>query len=84
VVKRVKVIIPPGVTAKAIAEGVVLELIIDKEGVPKDIKVKNGDPTLAKAALEAVRRWRWKPYKLNREAVEVEATVQIGFEPARD
>jgi protein TonB len=67
------------VTAKAIAEGVVLELTIDKEGVPKDIKVKKGDPILAKAVLEAVRHWRYKPYRLNGEAVEVESTVYIRF-----
>ena len=79
VVKRVEVAIPPGVTAKAIAKGVVVKLIIDKQGVPKDLRVTKGDPILAKAAVEAVRQWRYKPYKLNGEAVEVESTVYIKF-----
>jgi len=39
-----RVVIPPGVTAKAIAKGVVVKLIIDKQGVPKDIHVIKGDP----------------------------------------
>jgi TonB family protein len=84
VVKRVELVIPPGLTAKAITKGVVVKLIIDKEGVPKDIQVIKGDPILAKAAVEALRQWRYKPYKLNGEAVEVESSVYITFEPARE
>jgi len=49
--------------------------------VPKDLQVTKGDPILANAALEALRQWRWKPYKLNGEAVEVETSVYIRFEP---
>jgi len=79
VVKRVGVVIPPGVTAKAISKGVVAKLIIDKQGVPKDIHVIKGDSILAKAAVEALRQWRFKPYKLNGEAVEVETEVYIFF-----
>ena len=80
-VKRVETIIPPGVTAKAIAKGVVVKLTIDKQGVPKDIYVLKGDPMLAKAAVEAVRQWRYKPYKLNGEPVDVESTVYVHFDP---
>jgi len=83
-VKRVGVIIPPGVTAKAMTQGVDVKLTIDKQGVPEDIHVIKGDPILAKAAIEALREWRYKPYKLNGEAVEVETNVYIRFEPPRD
>ena len=84
VIKRVMRVYPKNVPAKALTDGVVIKLTIDKQGVPTDLKVTKGDPPLAKAALDAVRQWRWKPYKLNGEAVEVESSVYIRFEPARE
>lgn len=81
IVKFVRPIYPAEVTAKAIAEGVVVKLTIDKQGVPRDLRVTKGDPILAKAALEALQQWRWKPYTLNGEPVEVESSVYIGFDP---
>jgi len=84
IVKSVKPVYPPEVTAKAIAEGVVVKLTIDKQGVPRDLRVTKGDPVLAKAALEALRQWRWKPYQLNGEPVEVESSVYIKFDPLTD
>lgn len=73
---------PKQVSAKALSDGVNVKLTIDKRGVPKDLQVTKGDPILANAALDALRQWRWKPYKLNGEAVEVETSVYIRFEPA--
>jgi len=84
VVKSVTPVYPTVVTAKAIAEGVVVKLTIDKQGVPRDLRVTKGDPILAKAALKALRQWRWKPYKLNGEPVEVESSVYIKFDPLTD
>ena len=84
ILQRVNPPYPRNASAKALAEGVVIKLTIDKQGVPKDLQVTKGDPVLAKAALDAARQWRWKPYKLNGEAVEVESTVYINFEPSRN
>ena len=84
IVKRVSPILPPQVKAKAIADGVVIQVTIDSQGVPKDIHVTKGDSTLAKAAEDAVRQWRWKPCKLNGEPVEVESSIYIKFEPSED
>jgi len=84
IVKRVSPAVPPEVTAKALAEGVAVELTIDKEGVPKEIKTTKGDPALAKAVADALLQWRWKPYRFNGEAVEVESNIYIRFEPSKD
>jgi len=84
ILKRVIPVLPKEMTAKAIAEGVDVKLTIDRQGIPRDLQVTKGDPIVAKAVLEALRQWRWKPYKLNGEAVEVESSVYIRFEPARD
>ena len=83
IVRRVLPVYPREVLAKVLAEGVDIKLTIDKQGVPKDLQVTKGDPMLAKSALDAVRQWRWRPYKLNGEAVEVDTSVYIRFEPAR-
>jgi outer membrane biosynthesis protein TonB len=38
-----------------------------------------GDPVLAKAALEAVRQWRYKPYYLDGEPVEIQTQITVNF-----
>jgi protein TonB len=34
---------------------------------------------LVPAAIDAVSRWRYKPYLLNGEPVEVETTITVNF-----
>lgn len=58
---------------------VVLTAIIDKEGNIRDIRLITGHPLLVTAAIEAVRQWRYRPYLLNGEPVEVETTVTVNF-----
>ncbi len=62
------------------AQGAVLiEATIDKEGNVVHPKVLSGNSVLAKAALEAVRQWRYKPYYLNGEPVEIQTQIKINF-----
>ena len=39
----------------------------------------SGDPVLGRAATEAVRQWKYKPYYLNGEPVEVETQISVNF-----
>jgi protein TonB len=39
----------------------------------------NGPPLLVKAAIEAVKQWRYRPYILNNEPVEVETQITVNF-----
>jgi periplasmic protein TonB len=41
--------------------------------------VVSGHPMLTNAALEAVKEWKYKPYYLNGEPVEVETTINVNF-----
>jgi len=41
--------------------------------------VVSGHPLLVKAAIDAVRQWRYRPYVLNGEPVEVETQVTVNF-----
>jgi TonB family protein len=52
---------------------------ISKTGAISKIRVLGGDPTLARAATEAVKQWKYRPYLLNNEPVEIETQITINF-----
>src|SRR5476649_1634925 len=58
---------------------VLLAATISKSGAIENLHTISGHPILAQAATEAVRQWKYKPYLLNGEAVEVETTVKVSF-----
>ena len=58
---------------------VLLSAIISKEGTIENLHVLSGHPLLVGAAIESVRRWRYKPYILNGEPVEVETQITVNF-----
>jgi protein TonB len=58
---------------------VVLHATISKAGTIENVSVISGPPMLRQAALDAVRTWRYKPYLLDNEPVEVETTVNVIF-----
>jgi outer membrane biosynthesis protein TonB len=60
---------------------VVMGVIINKAGKIVDIKVISGREDLRAITVDAVRKWTYKPYLLNGEAVFVKTTVvlQVDF-----
>ena len=52
---------------------------ISKEGNIAQIKVLTGDPQLARAASDAVKQWKYKPYLLNGEPLEIQTQVTVNF-----
>jgi TonB family protein len=59
---------------------VVMEAIISKEGVIENLRVKQSlRADYDRSAIDAVREWRYKPYLLNGEPVEVETTITVNF-----
>jgi protein TonB len=70
----------PAIAKAARIQGtVVLQATISKNGTIENLHVINGPPMLQAAAMEAVRSWRYKPYLLNGEPVEVETQVNVVF-----
>jgi periplasmic protein TonB len=59
---------------------VLLHAIISKEGQIADLQVISGPSELTAAAIDAVRQWRFKPYLLNDEPVEVDTQLIVDFE----
>jgi protein TonB len=58
---------------------VVLQAMISKGGTIEGLHVISGSPMLRQAALDSVKTWRYRPYMLNGQAVEVETTVNVIF-----
>jgi len=58
---------------------VVLRAVISREGTIENLQVLSGHPMLVQAAVDAVRQWRYRPYVLNGEPVEVETEVKVNF-----
>ena len=59
---------------------VVLYVVIDEKGLPRQLKVVRPlGLGLDEKAVEAVKRWRFRPGYLNGKAVAVEATVEVNF-----
>ena len=73
---------PPKAKENHIQGAVVLHVIIDKQGQVIDLKTVSGHPDLVPAATDAVKQWRYNPYLLNGEPVEVETTVTVNFNQA--
>jgi protein TonB len=72
-------IYPPIAKAAHVQGTVILHAMISKNGTIEDLKVISGPPMLTGSALDAVRRWRYKPYILNGDPTEVETTINVNF-----
>ena len=70
---------PPMARTARIQGPVVLRAIISKSGAIENLQVLTGPPMLVRAAIDAVRQWRYRPYILNDEPVEVETQVTVNF-----
>jgi protein TonB len=58
---------------------VLLQATISKSGVIENLRAVQGHPILIQAAMDAVKQWKYKPYILNGEPVEVETTIKVQF-----
>jgi protein TonB len=78
-VRRVNPVYPPLARQARIQGVVILQAQISKEGNIENLQLISGHPMLAPAAIDAVKQWKYRPYLLNGEPVEVETQVQVNF-----
>ena len=78
-VNRVEPIYPHIAAISGIQGQVKLHAIIGRDGRIQSLSAISGHPLLLRAALEAVEQWRYRPYVLNGEAVEVETFITVNF-----
>jgi protein TonB len=72
-------IYPIGARQSGVVGDVIVSTTIDKNGNVVGVKVLSGPPMLRQAALDALRRWRYEPSRLNGQPVAVEMQVTIKF-----
>lgn len=70
---------PPLARQARIQGAVVLQAEISKDGSIENLRLVSGHPMLAPAAIDAVKQWKYKPYYLNGEPVEVETQITVNF-----
>ncbi len=70
---------PDAAQQKDIEGTVLLDTIVGKDGRVVDLRPVSGPPELATAASDAVKNWRFSPFTLNGDAVEVETTIEVEF-----
>lgn len=75
----------PAVQYPASAKGqqgtVVLQLLIGRDGSVQDAKFQQGSLAFARAAIDGVKQWKFKPYMFNGRPVSVQTTMSVSFKP---
>jgi TonB family protein len=83
IVSKVQPQYPPDAREQGIQGMVLLNVIVDQQGGIAAVDLISGDPLLAPAAIEAVKQWKYRPYLLNGNPVEVETQIQVSFTLSR-
>ena len=78
-IRKVPPTYPPLARQARIQGTVILQAQISKTGDIENLTLVSGHPMLAPAAIEAVKQWKYRPYLLNGEPVEVDTQVQVNF-----
>jgi TonB family protein len=82
-IKQVQPSYPANALRMHIEGSVQLMTTLSKNGDITAIKVMSGDKQLAQAAVSAVKQWKYKPYLLNGEPVEIQTEVTVNFKLPR-
>jgi protein TonB len=60
---------------------IVLDVVVGRDGSVVNVKALNGPEILGQAAVDALRWWRFEPYRVDGKPVVVETTVAVEFRP---
>jgi TonB family protein len=79
IISKVPPVYPPEARAEKIEGDVLVRVRISKTGDVLEVNLISGHPLLAAAAIDAVKQWKYKPYLLNGNPVEVETQAKVNF-----
>src|ERR1051326_406169 len=71
---------PEAALESGIGGTVVIEALVNQDGVPDRVNILRGDPTLAAAAFAAISQWRWEPPS-DPSGETVPIAIAVNFEP---
>lgn len=78
-VHRVEPVYPPEARQARLQGVVALDIVVGRDGSVISMHPLNGPTVLAQAAMDALRWWKFEPYRLNGEPATVETTVAVEF-----
>jgi TonB family protein len=78
-VHKVQPVYPAEARRMHVQGNVVIDAVVTPQGQVDNLKLVSGDPMLAQAAIDAVRRWRYTPYSLNGQPIPKETRITISF-----
>jgi protein TonB len=78
-IKRVPPSYPQAAKQMHIQGTVQLQANIGKDGSVTSVKALSGEAVLSHAAIDAVKQWKYKPYTLNNEPVEIQTQITVNF-----
>jgi TonB family protein len=76
---RVEPVYPPEARKQNLQAIIALDIVVSRDGSVIGMKALNGPDVLAKAAMDALRWWKFEPYRVNGEPTMVETTVAVEF-----
>jgi periplasmic protein TonB len=76
---RIQPTYPPMAKQARIQGPVEIAALISKQGTIENLQVLSGHPMLIAAALDAVKQWRYRPYVLNGDPIEVNTKITVTF-----
>jgi len=79
IISKTSPVYPDDAKKAGVSGRVELEAIIGRDGMVQNLKVVSGPDLLQQAALDAVKTWRYRPYLLNGEPVEVRTIINVVF-----
>ena len=80
-IHKVDPVYPEAAQQRGVPGVVVLNVVIAADGSVHELHPASGPPELTAAALDAVKWWRFQPYKVNGQPVEVDTTIAVEFRP---
>jgi len=78
-IHRVEPVYPPEARRASLQGVVVLDVVVGRDGSVTSLRALNGPEVLARAAMDALRWWKFEPYRVNGEPVIAETTVAVEF-----
>jgi len=78
-IHRVEPVYPPEARKERLQGMIALQVVVGRDGSISSMRALNGPDILAQAAMDALRWWKFEPYRINGEPAPVETTLAIEF-----
>jgi periplasmic protein TonB len=78
-IRQIKPTYPPLAVSTRTQGTVMMQAMISRDGSIESLEVLSGHPLLVKAAVDAVKQWRYRPFLLNGEPMEVQTRITVNF-----